>query len=181
MSFHSLRVIRPVNQSMSRPVARGVSNSADESRLYLRESDLDHGAALIRQSARKIRYLVNSVAQEANLLEAELDTLIELHDLEGCDISELRTHLNAPKQSLARNLNALEEAGFIRRIPCPKDGRRRLLHTTDSGKEIINQAAKGWRNVLLEAYRSSGPDVVSNAKKMLQSVVDTPPPKDKDA
>lgn len=181
MSIHSLRVIRPVNQSMSRPVSRGVGNSAEESRLYLRESDLDHGASLIRQSARKIRHLANSIAQEAGLLEAELETLVELSEIEGCDISELRTHLNAPKQSLARNLNALEKSGFIKRVPCIKDGRRRLLHLTNSGKTVISRAAKGWRDVLLEAYRASGPEVVSNAKKLLQHVADSSPEKEKES
>ncbi|ACT58017.1 transcriptional regulator, MarR family [Hirschia baltica ATCC 49814] len=181
MSIHSLRVIRPVNQSMSRPVSRGASNSAEESRLYLRESDLDQGASLIRQSARKIRHMVGSVAQEAGLLEAELDTLIELVEMEGCDISELRAHLFAPKQSLARNLNALEKSGYIERVPCPKDGRRRLLNLTESGKEVISKAANGWRDVLLEAYRASGPEVVANAKKLLQHVAKSSPEKDEDS
>ena len=180
MSIHSLSVIRPVNQSMSRPVSRGVGNSAEESRLYLRESDLDLGASLIRQSARKLRYHLNSVAQEANLLDTELETLIELSTIEGCDISELRTYLNAPKQSLARNLKTLEKNGYIKRIPCVKDGRRRLLHLSDSGKTLVAHAAKGWRDVLLKSYRASGPEIVSNAKKLLQQIADSSPEKDHD-
>lgn len=181
MSIHSLRVIRPVNQSMSRPVSRGAGNSAEESRLYLRESDLDQGASLIRQSARKIRYLVGNIAEEAGILEAELDTLIELYEMEGCDISELRKHMNAPKQSLARNLNALEKKDFIKRTPCPKDGRRRLLYITDSGKSLVSRAAEGWREVLLKAYKASGPETVIHAKKLLQQLADSAPNTDENA
>ena len=100
-------------------------------------------------------------------MDAALDVLIELSSMEGCDIAQLRTHMQAPKQSMNRNLNNLVGQGLVRRAICPRDARRRRLYLTEDGKELVDQAASGWRALLLDAFRKAGPDNVSSARKVL--------------
>lgn len=152
-----------MNSNTSRPAPTGSAGA----RLYLREAELDQGAALIRSAARNLRQSAHAATRESGLLDAELDTLIELYDTEGCDVSELRHRLNAARQSLNRNLKTLENKGLISRSPCPQDARRRLLHLTDDGRALAARAAAGWRELLLNAYRTTGPDDVSSARRLL--------------
>ncbi len=155
---------------MSRPVARTAPAVGVDARLYLRESELDQGASLIKNAARALRQNAIRHASGANLLEAELDTLIELFEAEGCDVTELRERMDAPKQSLTRNLNALEQKNFIERRLCKQDGRKRRLYLTSNGRELATAMAEGWREILLSAFRACGPETVSNARRLLLEV-----------
>ena len=157
---------------MNSPSSNTASRGAPNTRLYLRETELDEGAALLRAAFRKLCACAQSAAGDTGLLDAELDILIELSDLEGCDVTTLRDRLETPKQSLARNLNNLETKGLIARRKCDRDGRRRLLALTQEGRTIAQKAADGWRNLLAEAFRMAGPDDVLSARRLLTFVAE---------
>ncbi|MEM6627197.1 MAG: MarR family transcriptional regulator [Pseudomonadota bacterium] len=154
---------------VNRPPTLPASGGAD-GRLYLREAELDLGAELLRAAARRLIRRARNAAGAKDLLDAELDIVIELLNAEGIDVSEMRARLDAPKQSLARNLKSLENKGFIARRPCPKDGRRRLLSLTEIGRDLASRAAAGWREALLDAYKAAGPESVAGARSLLQAI-----------
>ncbi|HEX5006881.1 MAG TPA: MarR family transcriptional regulator [Hyphomonadaceae bacterium] len=144
--------------------------SAD-GRLYLRDQDLNEGAAVIRAAARKLSQLVESVGAAANLSAPELDVLQEIFDQGPLDVGELRTRLGAPKQSLARNLNQLEARALIKRETDPEDRRRRLVKLTSEGLTFTREATERRRTALRQAFLSAGPDAVTGARRMLSELL----------
>ncbi len=142
-----------------------------DGRLYLRDQDLNEGAAAIRAAARKLSQLVDSVGAAANLSAPELDVLQEIFDQGPLDVGELRTRLGAPKQSLARNLNQLESRSLIRRETDPEDRRRRLVNLTPEGLAFTREATERRRTALRQAFLSAGPDAVTGARRVLSELL----------
>jgi DNA-binding MarR family transcriptional regulator len=157
----------PVNRPHTAPPPPA---SAD-GRLYLRDQDLNEGAAVIRAAARKLSQLVESVGAAANLSAPELDVLQEIFDQGPLDVGELRTRLGAPKQSLARNLNQLEARGLVKRETDPEDRRRRLVKLTPEGLAFTREATERRRTALRQAFLSAGPDAVTGARRMLSELL----------
>ena len=157
----------PVNRPHTAPPPPA---SAD-GRLYLRDQDLNEGAAAIRAAARKLSQLVESVGAAANLSAPELDVLQEIFDQGALDVGELRTRLGAPKQSLARNLNQLEARGLVKRETDPEDRRRRLVKLTADGLSFTRDATERRRTALRQAFLSAGPDAVTGARRMLSELL----------
>jgi DNA-binding MarR family transcriptional regulator len=156
----------PVNrpQSASSPAA-----SAD-GRLYLRDQDLDQGAALIRAAARRLDQLADTAGGPLGLSGPELDILLEIHDRGPIDVTELRSRLDAPKQSMARNLNTLEASGMLARQTSQQDRRRRLVTLTPEGMTFARGATERRREALRLAFLSAGPDAVTGARRVLSEL-----------
>lgn len=153
----------PVN----RPAIPGPPAIGADARLYLRDQDLDQGAALILSAARKLARLAQQGVGKADISEAELAIVLELHDVGSMDVGLLRTRLDSPKQSLARNLNELEQRGLIARETSVRDRRRRLVKLTEAGATFALRAAERRRSVLREAFLTAGPDAVTGARRVL--------------
>ena len=157
----------PVNRPQPVPQAPA---SAD-GRLYLRDQDLNEGAALIRSAARKLSQLAEAVGAASNISGPEMDILQEVFDLGAMDVGDLRARLAAPKQSLARNLNQLEARKLITRDTDPRDRRRRLVTLTPEGQAFTREATERRRAVLRQAFLSAGPDAVTGARRMLSDLL----------
>jgi DNA-binding MarR family transcriptional regulator len=157
----------PVN----RPAITGAPAVGADARLYLRDQDLDQGAALIQQAARRLLRLARSGVGKTEISEAELAILLELHDSGPLDVGLLRTRLGSPKQSLARNLNDLETRGLLARETSARDRRRRLVKLTDEGGTLALRAAERRRAALREAFLSAGQDAVNGARRVLSELV----------
>ena len=157
----------PVN----RPHPVSPPPASADGRLYLRDQDLNEGAAAIRAAARKLSQLVESVGAAANLSAPELDVLQEIFDQGPLDVGELRTRLGAPKQSLARNLNQLEARALVKRETDPEDRRRRLVKLTPEGLTFTREATERRRTALRQAFLSAGPDAVTGARRMLSELL----------
>ena len=157
----------PVN----RPHTASPPPASADGRLYLRDQDLNEGAAAIRAAARKLSQLVESVGAAANLSAPELDVLQEVFDQGPLDVGELRARLGAPKQSLARNLNQLEARNLVKRETDPEDRRRRLVKLTPEGLAFTREATERRRTALRQAFLSSGPDAVTGARRVLSELL----------
>jgi DNA-binding MarR family transcriptional regulator len=157
----------PVN----RPHTSSTPPASADGRLYLRDQDLNEGAAVIRAAARKLSQLVESVGAASNLSAPELDVLQEIFDQGPLDVGELRTRLGAPKQSLARNLNQLEARSLVKRETDPDDRRRRLVKLTPEGLAFTRDATERRRTALRQAFLSAGPDAVTGARRMLSELL----------
>lgn len=161
----------PVNRPQPAPVPPAPAASAGDGRLYLRDQDLNEGAALIRAASRKLSQLAEIVGAAANISGPEMDILQEVFDLGPMDVGDLRARLAAPKQSLARNLNQLESRKFIQRETDPRDRRRRLVTLTAEGQAFTRDATERRRTALRQAFLSAGPDAVTGARRMLSDLL----------
>jgi DNA-binding MarR family transcriptional regulator len=161
----------PVNRPQPAPAPTATSSSAGDGRLYLRDQDLNEGAALIRAASRKLNQLAEIAGAAANISGPEMEILQEIHDLGPMDVGDLRARLAAPKQSLARNLNQLEARRFIQRDTDPRDRRRRLVTLTSEGQVFTREATERRRAALRQAFLSAGPDAVTGARRMLSDLL----------
>jgi DNA-binding MarR family transcriptional regulator len=153
----------PVN----RPAAIPAPSGGPDERLYLRDQELDQGAAMIRAAARRLNQLVEEAAAAGRLSPPELDVLQELQDRGPMDVSALRLRLRLPRQSLARNLTQLEARGLIGRATDGEDRRRRLVSLTEDGVRLAREATEARRLALRRAFLSTGPDAVHGVRKVL--------------
>jgi len=161
----------PVNRPQPSPAPTANAASAGDGRLYLRDQDLNEGAALIRAAARKIGQLAEAAGAAANISAPEMDILQEIHDLGPMDVGDLRSRLAAPKQSLARNLNQLEGRAFVKRETDPRDRRRRLVTLTPEGAAFTRDATERRRAALRQAFLTAGPDAVSGTRRVLSEIL----------
>jgi DNA-binding MarR family transcriptional regulator len=168
---HCPVVAMPVNRPQPAPPPPASSASGGDGRLYLRDQDLNEGAALIRAAARRIGQLAEIAGAAANISAPEMDILQEIHDLGPMDVGDLRARLAAPKQSLARNLNQLEARSFVKRETDPRDRRRRLVTLTAEGAAFTREATERRRTALRQAFLTAGPDAVSGARRMLSELL----------
>jgi DNA-binding MarR family transcriptional regulator len=59
---------------------------------------------------------------------------------DGSTLTELATRAKISKQAMHELVNDLEARGYVERIPSPKDGRSKLIRTTDKGERHIEAA-----------------------------------------
>lgn len=161
----------PVNRPHAVSVTSAPAAAAGDSRLYLRDQDLNEGAALIRAASRRLSALAEAVGSTAGISPPEIDILQEIHDMGPMDVGQLRLRLGAPKQSLARNLNQLEARDMLRRDINPHDRRSRLVTLTPAGAAFAREATEQRRHILRQAFLAAGPDAVSGARRVLNDVL----------
>jgi DNA-binding MarR family transcriptional regulator len=160
----------PVNRPQPAPPPAAAPASAD-GRLYLRDQDLNEGAAAIRAAARKLAWLVETAGAGSSLSAAEFDILQEIFDHGPLDVGDLRARVGSPKQSLARNLNQLEQRKLVTRETDARDRRRRLVTLTPEGHAFSRDATERRRAALRQAFLSSGPDAVAGARRVLAEIL----------
>lgn len=96
-------------------------------------------AVLLRQAYVAIDRLV-----PARLAEAGHDAIRVAHgavlqhlDAEGTTVSALADRAGMTKQAMAELVQYLEQHGYVRRVPDPRDRRAKLVQPTDQGREVI--------------------------------------------
>ena len=61
-------------------------------------------------------------------------------DDDGTTVSALADRAQMTKQAMAELVLHLEQHGYVRRVPDPKDGRAKLVRLTEKGREVIDIA-----------------------------------------
>jgi len=104
--------------------------------------------------------VIGRITRLAALLERELDGVFARYGLAGCDFDVLATlrRSGAPYRltptelsrstmvttgGMTKRLDRLEESGWIRREPDPRDRRGKLIALTDEGRELVDRAVEG--------------------------------------
>jgi DNA-binding MarR family transcriptional regulator len=66
---------------------------------------------------------------------------------EGMTLTQLANRAGISKQAMAELVNRLEESGYVERTPDPRDGRAKLIRTTDKGERQIEVSRKVLRGI----------------------------------
>lgn len=74
---------------------------------------------------------------------------------EGSRLTELAERAGVTKQSMGEIIDALEQRGYVERVPDPTDGRAILIRRTERGweinrlaREVVDQVQQEWVQVL---------------------------------
>jgi DNA-binding MarR family transcriptional regulator len=95
--------------------------------------------------------------QEAGLPHAYYEILVRLSEAPGRTLrmSRLASTSLSSRSRISHAVARLEEAGWVRRVPCPSDRRGQNAELTDAGMERLRIAAPGHveevRSVLFDA------------------------------
>lgn len=96
-----------------------------------------------------------------------------IYENEGCSQEQLSNRLRLDKGAVARTVHALEEDGYVQRLPDPQDRRRVILSLTEQGKEqyrSIVRISDEWESVLLQDL---SPQEQKELRRLLIKVVNT--------
>ena len=94
-------------------------------RLFLRDEELDRGAALFLAAERALSAAAEPAREAAGLSAVEVRILLSLRHRPGRDVASVRGDLGATVPTFARLLGALDKRGLIAKERGMMDGRQR--------------------------------------------------------
>jgi len=74
----------------------------------------------------------------------------------GTRLTELARRAHMTKQGMMLLVDELEEAGYVRRVPDPEDGRAKLVRLTARGRNYVAEARRAMAAVESRAKRQLG-------------------------
>ena len=89
----------------------------------------------------------------------------------GLTVAELLEVLKITKQSLARVLKQLIDAGYMIQVQGPKDRRQRELYPTAKGRTLALDLARPQSRRIREALKESGPGERQAVERFLKAMV----------
>ena len=138
---------------------------AADARLYLKEEELDRAVEQLFAAARRFGRGAEPLLAARGLGPAHYRALSAIRRAEGLAVSALREALGVRKQSLARVLDDLDQAGLITRAAGPKDRRERRLSLTPSGRDVEAEVRR-----LVETFKPGGGFVFTQVHNILANV-----------
>jgi len=90
----------------------------------------------------------------------------------GLTVAELLDVLKITKQSLARVLKQLLDAGYIIQVQGPRDRRQRELYPTTKGRTLALDLARPQSRRIRGALRDSAPEDRRAVERFLEAMVD---------
>ena len=91
-------------------------------------------------------------------------------DPDGSRITELAAKAQMAKPSMAYLVEYLEEAGYLQRVPDPRDGRARLIQLTERGWKRTNDAYDLIDAMNAELVSAIGARSMTNLHRLLTSL-----------
>ena len=89
----------------------------------------------------------------------------------GCSQEEIASELCVNKSTVARNLNYLEEKGYIERTALANDKRQFSVHPSEKMLEVlpkIKAASEEWMNLLSEGISTQELDIFDSVLMRMQ-------------
>ena len=164
---HSQRMAYEVNRTRQPSPDTGGSDT----RLYLRDEELDRGVGLILAGERRLAMTYEKVRAATGLSRSELQALLAIRYQPGLTVSQLRDRLATTVPTCARLLGVLDSRGLIARSVDGEDRRQRQLSLSDAGYKLTDPVASALRRSLSSAYRDVGPERVIGARALLEALV----------
>lgn len=125
----------------------------------------------LRQLMRRVAQLYDAEVGKTGLRGTQYSLLSYVAKLGPIRPVDLARAMKVEASTLTRNLRPLADAGLIEMGPGP-DGRSRLVHVTEAGREKRQEAQRRWR-VAQEALNARlGPDRVVQLHALLDECQD---------
>ena len=128
-------------------------------------------AGNLREAARAVSRLYDAHLTDAGLRITQVSVLAQIDRLAQPSPTELSTALGLDRSSVARELQTMERAGLVKRVPDPHDGRGRRTRLTPLGRRRLRTAAVGWRAAQAELARRLGAKDAEALLAMARTVV----------
>lgn len=91
---------------------------------------------------------------------------------EGADsASALGRRLGVTKQAAAKTIAGLERLGYLERIDDPEDARRKRLHVTGRGYEMVAIGARAFDDLRAQWATAAGPETIDEVEAALTRLV----------
>lgn len=146
---------------------------AADARLYLKEDELDRAVETLFAAARRFARGAEPLLAAHGLGPAHYRALSAIRRDEGLAVAALREALGVRKQSLARVLAELDQAGLIARAAGQRDRRERRLHLTPAGRDIEAEVSAALRERLAAVFRLCGAEAVAGARTVWAALAET--------
>ena len=90
----------------------------------------------------------------------------------GMTVADLLDTLKITKQSLARVLKQLVDAGYVHQVTGPEDRRQRRLYPTERGRELALALAAPQSRRIARALAGGGPESRAAVEAFLRGMID---------
>lgn len=126
-----------------------MKNSRSQYRL---DKSLGHLASRLSRVVLR-RFNLVLAQHDLPITAEQYSLLVHLWEHNGLPQGAIAEKTAKDKTTMARLAAGLEARGLIVRLPSPGDGRERLLHLTEQGKLLMDQATDLARGILEEAQQ----------------------------
>jgi DNA-binding MarR family transcriptional regulator len=137
-----------------------------------RDEDLRQAIELLFFAYRDFTARADAILAKQNFGRAHHRVIYFVGRHPGITVSALLTILGITKQSLSRVLGQLVREGYILQKKGPQDGRQRLLHLADKGRELERLLTTDQRTRIASAYRDAGPGAVEGFRRVMLGIMD---------
>jgi DNA-binding MarR family transcriptional regulator len=103
---------------------------------------------LVRFETRLYNTLNDRLRAEHGLAAGQFEFLQLIARLDGCRVHDLATEVAITTGAVSKNVDRLEAAGWVRRVPHPANRRSSVLTLTDAGRALLEAATPTFEAVL---------------------------------
>jgi MarR family transcriptional regulator, transcriptional regulator for hemolysin len=114
--------------------------------------------ALLIDSARLLRQRFDQRARALGLTRAQWNVLSHLYRNEGVNQAGLADLMEVEPITVGRQLDRMEEAGWITRQPDPSDRRVRRIYMTPQAQGVLDHMRELARDIYAEALEGIAPE-----------------------
>ncbi len=123
----------------------------------------------LRQLTRRVSRLYDAQLAHSGLKTTQYSLLACVDSLGPLPPGEIARHLSMDPSTLTRNLQPLEDAGWVR-VDAGPDARSRLVVVTETGRAKRAQARGHWKRAQLSLNRMLGDDRVAMLHELLDQL-----------
>ena len=99
-------------------------------------------------------------------------TIVFAHvDTQGMRLSELAKRAQLTKQLVTYLVTAVEERGYVERVPDPRDGRAKIVRLTERGRQAAQAGSDIIASIEREWAASLGPEDMDELRSLLERLV----------
>ncbi len=129
--------------------------------------DLLMDISILYRSAQKF---YDSKLQDYGLTYGQLPMMIYVYENEGISLQKIAVEGGYDKGTVTKNIQKLENLGYIQVLPNPKDKRAKECYTTDVGKRIMNDIYEIRRDWWKHIIRSLDPEKLDDFSHFYQAM-----------
>ncbi|WP_413711797.1 MarR family winged helix-turn-helix transcriptional regulator [Rhizobium sp. Rhizsp82] len=130
-------------------------------------------ATAIRMASRKISHLYDTVLAPTGLKSTQFSLLAELgrRQSDPPTMLELAQAMTMDRSTLGQNMLLLERDGYVLQERDRHDGRRRRLHLTTSGRDVLIKGLPLWEDSQKRFEELIGVANTEKLREILMSIV----------